>query len=176
MKRTGLCLLIVLIQAASLCYFEPVTNSMALGVLAWLIILCTIVHSSSAFDTLFSDAEFRGILGAMVVIRIVLPLWWYLDLAIGIGISFLLTETALAALPETLRQFSLGFAHEATVTATFALACWFCWLMVRSSRPRKFEGRCFECGYDLRASPMRCPECGAPHPLLQTPSKVPPRE
>ena len=35
-------------------------------------------------------------------------------------------------------------------------------LKLRKHRRRFAPGRCGKCGYDVRASPFRCPECGEP--------------
>jgi predicted amidophosphoribosyltransferase len=46
------------------------------------------------------------------------------------------------------------------VMTTLLALCFVAGLMRRSRR--QSEGRCASCGYDLRASANRCPECGMP--------------
>jgi hypothetical protein len=57
------------------------------------------------------------------------------------------------------RYLELELPHWASVAATGALPTWFTLLYVRRKR-RRTSGSCRACGYDLRASPDRCPECG----------------
>ena len=57
----------------------------------------------------------------------------------------------------------------ATYVPTFVLAFTLLWR--RRRRPARGYGKCRKCGYDIRATPDRCPECGTetdtgrvPHP------------
>ncbi len=47
-------------------------------------------------------------------------------------------------------------------TLMFGIACSCAYMPLYRRRKRKKLGLCLKCGYDLRASKERCPECGTP--------------
>jgi len=66
---------------------------------------------------------------------------------------------------------SIGFSHVNAPFTTYTVPYWPLaligigwptWRMIRQARIRRrfVAGRCTSCGYDLRATPDRCPECG----------------
>jgi hypothetical protein len=68
------------------------------------------------------------------------------------------SQTFPAAAGSRATVISVPFWAVAVVTVTMPL-----FALRRRVRDRRLirEGRCRACGYDLRATPGRCPECGA---------------
>ena len=56
-----------------------------------------------------------------------------------------------------------AYLWAAAHLAAVAPAAW-AWRRVRKNRRGTVRGVCARCGYDLRASPERCPECGEVKP------------
>jgi hypothetical protein len=59
----------------------------------------------------------------------------------------------------------LWVAMYPLVVGTPLAGSWFAYRFVRAWRAGRKAGVCRVCGYDLRASPDRCPECGTPNEI-----------
>jgi hypothetical protein len=56
--------------------------------------------------------------------------------------------------------YSVPYWFLAVATTILPSATTVRWRRRRTLRNRRLRGQCRRCGYDLRASPERCPECG----------------
>ena len=95
------------------------------------------------------DIELWRILGGLIVISVALVLWRQLHTTVGIAVLAGLIHLAACGLAPPL-AFPVVFLFDV--------------LMIAISIPRRKPraGLCQTCGYDLRATPDRCPECGTP--------------
>ena len=82
---------------------------------------------------------------------------------LGVEIISIPTPAAFVADGVTARWTDVRFPHG---LLCLLLALPSIWLLIKTYRARRHRpGHCRTCGYDLRASPTRCPECGTPAEL-----------
>jgi hypothetical protein len=73
-------------------------------------------------------------------------------------------QTAIAGVAQRPYLRTVHVSHAMTLVA-FAVLPVARLVHALLRRRRRANGLCAVCGYDLRASPHRCPECGTPRPL-----------
>ena len=72
--------------------------------------------------------------------------------------------TTFCGVPGTFDDLAIRVPLWTMALAFAMLPC--CWVILWYRRQRIRPGICTKCGYDLRASKDRCPECGTPIPAM----------
>jgi hypothetical protein len=92
----------------------------------------------------------------------------YWGLFVFFGIIFLAFLYIDLTLLDQFQEVEVAPLRIIWFPVTGALPVIFFWLAIRAQRKARREysksGRCATCGYDLRATPDRCPECGTVPP------------
>lgn len=95
---------------------------------------------------------------------------WYGRAAAGFGIA---RSDPPASQSIKYPSVRIVIVPDWSLTALLALISAIGWLRLRVTVVRLRRGQCQTCGYDLRASRDRCPECGTPIPNRRPGARTP---
>lgn len=164
--------------------FDARALAVAVGVF---IIICMAISFTPAFKRHMESRVFRLTLVTVILTRIgitlVFPVGAFHDLLCGIGtLVFLevITGGNIDVMDDsgypTPNAFGISLAgalfQGLLLSISMALYGAIVFRIVKALERRREEqlaGLCRRCGYDLRASPVRCPECGMPVPAGHRP-------
>ena len=127
-----------------------------------------LVSPAAPREVLFGHSFSRPAGGFNPCVRITLPgVRQRVFNILGLGFSYMLMD-----LGDPVRNPAGGYRFQendalfvpywlmALVTGALAVRAWRRFVLLRRAEYRRRMGLCLFCGYDRRASPARCPECG----------------